>query len=80
MYALNPTAKTIFTTDEWINLFKKNNYSGDFITSIMNKLLKKLYFNTRIRLVENRIASEYKSQNIRCPVHLSIAKKLSHLR
>ena len=42
----------------------------------MNKLLKKLYFNTlRIRLVENRIASEYKSQNIRCPVHLSIGQE-----
>ena len=30
LYAWNLTAKTILHTDEWINLFKKNNYSGDF--------------------------------------------------
>lgn len=39
-------------------------------------LLKKLYFNTlRIRLIEERISSEYSNQNIRCPIHLSIGQE-----
>jgi ubiquinone/menaquinone biosynthesis C-methylase UbiE len=30
MYAWNLTAQTIMHVDEWINFFKKNNYSGDY--------------------------------------------------
>ena len=37
--------------------------------------LKNLYELTRIRILEEEIAKEYKNQEMRCPVHLSIGQE-----
>ena len=36
--------------------------------------LKNLHELTRIRIIEEEIAKEYKNQEMRCPVHLSIGQ------
>ena len=43
----------------------------------INKLkkLKNLFELTRIRIIEEEIAKEYKNQEMRCPVHLSIGQE-----
>ncbi len=41
----------------------------------MNLSLKLYYKTLRIRLIERRIVQEYKNQNMRCPIHLSIGQE-----
>ena len=44
--------------------------------TINKKELKNLFFNmSRIRLVEEEIATRYSEQQMRCPVHLSIGQE-----
>ena len=42
---------------------------------VIDNKYKFLFEMIRIRLIEEKIASEYKYQEIRCPVHLSIGQE-----
>ena len=56
----------IFKISQIINNFLKN----------MNKNLNKIYSKMiRIRMIEQKIASMYAEQEMRCPVHLSIGQE-----
>ena len=74
----NLTAKTILSVDEWLALFEESEYSGDYFglchkhvsAKVRPRKVEISLFETilRIRMVEERIATEYEKQEMRCPV------------
>ena len=86
MMAWNLTAKTIKSVQDWKTTFAEEGYSGDFFGSFLEDIIMvsiskatylDIFYNAlRIRLVEERIATRYPDQKMRCPTHLSIGQEL----